>query len=41
MSEATYDYDSPIEYLMPTVTRFSHTDYLRPRTTEVIVCSNC
>jgi len=41
MSEATYDYDSPIDYLMPTVTRFSHTYYLRPRTTDVIVCSNC
>jgi len=41
MSEATCDYDSPADYLLPTVTRFSHTYYLRPRTTDAIVCSNC
>jgi Flp pilus assembly protein TadG len=34
MTEATYDYDSPVDYLMPSVTRFSHTYYLRPRLTE-------
>lgn len=33
MSEATYDYDSPVDYLMPAITRFSHTYYLRPRLT--------
>lgn len=36
MSEATYDYDSPVDYLMPAVTRFSHTYYLRPRLTEQV-----
>lgn len=35
-SEATYDYDSPVDYLMPTITRFSHTYYLRPRLTEQV-----
>lgn len=41
MSEATYDYDSPVDYLMPTVTRFSQTYWLRPRLVETIACSNC
>jgi Flp pilus assembly protein TadG len=35
-SEATYDYDSPVDYLMPTITRFSHAYYLRPRLTEQV-----
>lgn len=34
MTEVTYDYDSPVDYLMPTITRFSHTYYLRPRVSE-------
>lgn len=41
VSEATYDYDSPVDYLMPTVTRFSHIYYLRPRTVDKVACSNC
>lgn len=41
VSEATYDYDSPVDYLMPDVTQFKHTYYLRPRTVEKITCSNC
>lgn len=41
MSEATYDYDSPADYLMPAITRFSHTYYLRPRTVDAITCSSC
>ena len=41
MSEATYDYDSPADYLMPSVTRFSHSYYLRPRTSEKVLCANC
>lgn len=41
LSEVTYDYDSPVDYLMPPVTRFSHTYYLRPRTVDAVVCSNC
>lgn len=41
VSEATYDYDSPVDYLMPTVTRFSHTYYLRPRTVDNVACTGC
>lgn len=41
VSEATYDYDSPVDYLMPAVTRFSHIYYLRPRTVDNVICSNC
>lgn len=41
VSEATYDYDSPVDYLMPTVTQFSHIYYLRPRTVDRTSCSNC
>ncbi len=41
VSEATYDYDSPVDYLMPGITRFSHIYYLRPRTVDKTLCSNC
>lgn len=41
MSEATYDYDSPADYLMPAITRFSHTYYLRPRTVDAVICTGC
>lgn len=41
MSEATYDYASPVDYLMPGTTKFSHTYYLRPRTVDKVPCSNC
>ena len=41
MSEATYDYDSPVDYFMPGITRFSHIYYLRPRTVDKTLCSNC
>ena len=41
VSEATYDYDSPVDYLMPAVTRFSHIYYLRPRTVDNVVCPDC
>lgn len=34
LSESTYDYRSPANYLMPGLTRFSHTYYLRPREVE-------
>ncbi len=37
MSEATYDYDSPVDYMMPSITRFSQTFYLRPRSVEKIL----
>ncbi len=41
MSEATYDYDSPVDYLMPSITRFSHAYYLRPRTVDKVTCPDC
>ena len=41
VAEATYDYDSPVDYLMPGITRFSHIYYLRPRTVDAVACSNC
>jgi Flp pilus assembly protein TadG len=41
MTEATYDYDSPVDYLMPAVTRFSHIYYLRPRTVDQVTCTDC
>ncbi|MGZ9114550.1 MAG: TadE/TadG family type IV pilus assembly protein, partial [Brevundimonas sp.] len=41
VSEATYDYDSPVDYLMPAVTRFSHIYYLRPRTVDNVACPDC
>jgi len=41
VSEATYDYNSPVDYFMPGITRFSQTYYLRPRTVDKTLCSNC
>ena len=41
MTEATYDYDSPVDYLMPAVTHFSQTYYLRPRVVDSIACATC
>lgn len=41
VSEATYDYDSPVDYFMPGITRFSHIYYLRPRIVEKTLCSDC
>lgn len=35
-TETTYDYDSPVDYLMPAITRFSHNFYMRPREVETI-----
>jgi Flp pilus assembly protein TadG len=40
MTESTYDYDSPVDYLMPAITRFSQTYYLRPRTVDQVAYSN-
>ena len=36
MTEVTYDYDSPVDYMLPGVTTFSHTYYLRPRVSDVV-----
>jgi Flp pilus assembly protein TadG len=41
VAEVTYDYDSAADYLMPGLTRFAHTYYLRPRTVDKTVCPNC
>ena len=41
VAEATYDYDSAADYLMPGLTRFSHTYYLRPRTSDETTCDDC
>lgn len=41
MSETTYDYTSPIKYLLPNVTKFSSVFYLRPRRVEVVTCTDC
>jgi len=41
MSEAIYDYTSPINDLLPGTTRFSRTFYLRPRLVDRIGCSDC
>lgn len=37
MAEATYDYDSPVDYMLPQVTHFSHVYYLRPRRSDTVV----
>lgn len=36
VAETTYDYDSPVDYLMPSVTKFTHKFYMRPREVETI-----
>lgn len=41
MSETTYVYSSPIQYLMPAATTFSSVFYLRPRRVEKVACSDC
>ena len=41
MSEVTYDYDSPVDHLLPATTKFSQTNYLRPRTVEMTACDAC
>jgi len=41
MAETTYDYASPVKYLMPAVTKFSSVFYERPRRVDKVGCSNC
>jgi Flp pilus assembly protein TadG len=41
VSEAVYDYDSPINRFLPGITKMSRTFYLRPRSVETVTCSNC
>ncbi|GAW41905.1 TadE-like protein [Brevundimonas sp. SH203] len=41
VAEANYDYSSPFDLVAPYVTRFERVAYLRPRTADVIACTNC
>ena len=41
MTEITYDYESPFADLLPGMTQFSHTYYLRPRKVEQVICTDC
>ncbi|MBU1385150.1 MAG: pilus assembly protein [Alphaproteobacteria bacterium] len=41
VSEVTYDYDSAADYLMPGLTRFEQSQYLRPRKSEMTRCPTC
>ncbi|MFN3537962.1 MAG: TadE/TadG family type IV pilus assembly protein [Brevundimonas sp.] len=41
MTEITYDYESPFGELLPGLTRFSHSYYLRPRKVDQVDCTDC
>lgn len=41
MSEATYTYNSPLQYVIPNALTFNEVYYLRPRQTQQITCSDC
>lgn len=41
MSESIYDYDSPVDRFLPTVTELERTYYLRPRIVDKVICSDC
>lgn len=41
MSEASYDYESPIDYVMDPITQFKQSFYLRPRRVEMVGCADC
>ena len=41
MAETTYDYTSPVRYLMPAATKFSTVFYLRPRRVDMVTCTDC
>ncbi|MFN3816677.1 TadE/TadG family type IV pilus assembly protein [Brevundimonas sp.] len=41
MTEIIYDYESPFGELLPGLTRFSHTYYLRPRKVDQVACTDC
>ena len=36
MAEVEYDFDSPVDFLLPALTQFSNTYYLRPRRVDFI-----
>lgn len=41
ISETGYDYDSPVDYVLETLTHLSHRTYLRPREIDFIPCTDC
>lgn len=41
MAETTYDYASPVKYLLPAVTKFTSVFYERPRKVDAVGCSDC
>lgn len=41
VAEAFYDYSSPFDQVAPYVTKFSRMSYLRPRTVDIITCTDC
>lgn len=41
IAEANYDFRSPFDQIAPAATRFRRMAYLRPRTADVIVCTDC
>lgn len=41
MAETNYHYASPVRYFMPNLTHFTSTFYLRPRTVDKVLCSDC
>lgn len=41
ISETTYEYASVVRYVLPDVTTFASTFYLRPRRAEQVVCTDC
>ena len=41
MSEATYEYDSPINYMLPEGVTFDQIHYLRPRQVQRVACPDC
>lgn len=41
MAESIYDYDSPVDKFLPSITKLKRTYYLRPRIVNKVLCSNC
>lgn len=41
MSEAVYDFDSPVQYMIPGGMTFKARYFLRPRVIDTVVCSDC
>lgn len=41
VSEAIYDYASPVDKFLPGITKLKRTYYLRPRIVNQVLCSDC